>query len=580
MIHLRRKNLFRVVVHLVIVSLVAPILEMGLSVPADAQLVETITIGLADFANKSGVLGDALSRVASGAVYIELNKARRFDVITDSQMKTAMSDLGMRSPLSTTDLLRLGADLEADAIMEGEITSVVISKEPQRASVTLVLKMIDVASGELLNGAIVTGSSSPRVGYTADLDTMTTEAINSAAYLAVKTMIDYIIPEATVQNTIGTNEVLLNKGSRDGIRVGMRMIVLRQQQGGKKEVVGRILVKEANPNDATATVTYQPKGVKPEDSVRAIYEMPGYKAPSEAVARGDKPGAPPRYSKPGGTKKLLLTILAAVALGAMFSGGSGSEPPGNTTANVNKGMVQVACPAELKKEVNVLQFKLWRDDTVVDVASGSWARSGYMRDRTIAPSGSYSTPDPANPNALISTPIGAAGLILGESHDYYVSSVYQISEPAATTKIYRETDLVYAGQATLLAVIPTADMIEPTEGDSEVDLRKVDFAWNSTLGADIYHVEATVASDQQFKSPRYTSVDIPWPPGTGLQKLGIADQDMSTFFPGLKEGDKIFWRVAYKNSGDGKSSSMQPRGYTYSQKSYIIVLELPPPGPG
>ena len=583
MIHLRRKNLFKAVVHLVIVALVAPILQMAVSVPADAQLVETMSIGLADFTNRSGVLGDALSRVASGAVYIEINKARRFDVITDSQMKAAMSDLGLKSPLSFTDLLRLGSDLEADAILEGEITSAPISKEPQRVSVTLALKMIDVASGELLNGAIVTGSSSPRVGYTTDLDTMATEAVNSAAYLAVKTMVDYIIPEATVQNTIGTNEVLLNKGSRDGIRVGMRMVVLRQTQGGKREVVGRILVKEANPNDATATITYQPKGVKPEDNVRAIYDMPGYKAPSVMVAGGEKPAAPARVGKLGGTKKLLLTILAAVAVATIFRGGSGAEDTGaegtgSSVLVVDSPFVKARCPSKLKNQPHVLQFKLWRDhDTVVAVADGAWARSGWLQDSPAAPGGSYLRPDPQNPNALVSTAIGAAGLILGESHNYFVSAVYETSEPAATAKTYWETDLADLGQGTPLARIPASDLTATTKGQQDVDLRHVDFGWKSTTGADKYRVQATVASDTQFKNPRYTSDDSFWPQKTGGQQLVIEDQNISSFFSGLKEGDRIWWRVAAKNSGDAGPPA---KGYTYSEPAFIIVGEQPPPPPG
>jgi len=547
-------------------------------VPASAQLVEIMSVGLADFVNKSGVLGDALSRLASGAVYIELNKSKRFDVTSDSTMKTFMSDLGMKSPLSRTDLLRLGAELETDAMMEGEIASVVTTKDPARVSVTLVLRMIDVASGELINGATVVGNSSPRVGDTADLDTLVTEAVNNAAYLAVKNMVEYIIPEATVQNSMGVNDLMLNKGTREGIRKGMRMVVLREKQGGGKEVVGRILVREAFPNDAIASVIIAPKGVKAEDKVRAIFEMPGYKPPVEAEAA--KGVGTSSYERRGGSKKFVWYILGAAALALLVKGGSGSESGpsssggGTTTANVFNYSV-----SDIGYGTNVIEVSLWRDkDTCVAVISGTVAKSGVIRDTLGTTTVTYQEPDPADGTALLSQTSTFTALQLGETHDYYVRFLYKMTV-GSTTK-YAMSDPAYAGRATPLASILASVLVASTTGQSDVDLNNVDFTWTTVSGANEYIVEATVGSDTRFKSPRFVSSPAYWPPATAGESLSIEDQNIGALFSDVPEGGRIYWRVGAKNNGDTPGPPKSPvRRYIYSGIQSFVVPEQPPPPP-
>ncbi len=587
MTHVRNRSLFRFVSLLLVTAMVTPLTILALPVPANAQLTEILNIAIADFINKSGVLGDALARMASGAVYIELNKSRRFNVTTDSAMRTVMQDLGIKSPLSSSDLLRLGAELEVDAMLEGEIKSVVTSKEPPRVSVTLVLRMVDVASGELMNGAIVTGSSSPRVGYTGDLDTLTTEAINDAAYLAVKTMVDYIIPEATVQNTIGANQVLLNKGSREGLRNGMRMIVLRDKQGGGREVVGRIVVRQTNPNDSIATVINAPKGVKPEDKVRAIYEMPGYKSPMEV--RTEAATSPATYQSKGGSKKFILGLLAALGLGMMFQSGSGGVSAGTAIAEAgvppdiavpSPGVRVSFNPDKLSGGKNVIQYKLWRDGQVVATVSGVGIGDGKMYDTTAVPSGSYVTPDPQNPGSLITTAINAPALTLGDQHRYAVTAVYQVQQPGESSFRYVETPKSNTGPATPLARIPATDLSATTKGQADVDLRKVDFNWRSIRGANEYIVEATTQSDPNFLTPRYRSAPKRTSQFSSGEVVVIENQNIASLFSDVPEGGLILWRVGAKSISDNPGPVVSPvMRYIYSEHASIVVRETPPPPP-
>ena len=68
-------------------------------------------------------------------------------------------------------------------------------------------------------------------------------------------MVDYVIPEATIQMNVGADQVMLNRGSRDGIKPGMRMLVIR-----RKEVLGYIEVHSVDPINSNAKILKSLRG--------------------------------------------------------------------------------------------------------------------------------------------------------------------------------------------------------------------------------------------------------------------------------------------------------------------------------
>lgn len=256
---------------MLILAMVANFAPMAIP-SAQAQIVPSYALAVLDFANESGVQGELPARLATDATVVELGKTNRYDVgITRSQIKAEMDRMDLKAPLNRADIIRLGQELSVDAVLEGSIRSIELSGSgsSRAAKVTLIMQLIDQASGESINGAIQSGTSFSRVGFTPDDQSLISEAINQAAFLAVKQMTDYVIPEATIHMSVGSKGVILNKGIRDNIKPGMRMIVSRQ-----KEIVGYILVTGASPIDADAEITKQLRGIRPEDKVKAIYELP------------------------------------------------------------------------------------------------------------------------------------------------------------------------------------------------------------------------------------------------------------------------------------------------------------------
>ncbi|MHB9035312.1 MAG: hypothetical protein ACYC64_01505 [Armatimonadota bacterium] len=509
------------VCYVLIVALVSTIAPLPLCTPARAQLMAQYSVGVVDFVNESGVQGELLARLATDAVVIEMSKTQRYDVsITRTQMRTEMEKLDLHSPLTKIGLVRLGESLSADAMLEGSINSVQLagSGVTRRASVTMVVQMIDQASGEIVNGAVQSGTSSARVGYTPDDDALIVEAINNAAFLAVKTMVDYIIPEATVQNSVGQNQVMLNKGSRDGMKTGMQMIVLRN-----REIIGYVTVQNVTPTDSTAKISKSMRGVQPEDKARAIFDMPavGGSARTEPLPSG----APPQSKAKGGAiskiGKFLLGAAIVFGIVSLFKGGRGSESA-PSIGTLNPGDITWD-PSKYGHGVNVLEYQIVRDSFVDAALPVKVVRDpGAIDAGRTSVAGLYGGGDitvnyyslDANPATTYSSQSWTlSSEPYGTTHSYQVRVLYKLTDlntstttttdttdttDTTTTDKYYYTPVSNSVIATIIEPVINSDVVSPaySSGDAppEVqisDLQQgiVNLQWNRKLGADVYYVK-------------------------------------------------------------------------------------------
>jgi TolB-like protein len=197
-----------------------------------AQLNRLPAVAVLEFGNlATGARASAiLGRQATDAVVVEMTRTGRFDITPRSQLNQQLQDLGLTTPLDNIGIRKLGQALGVDFVASGDITAIRFTENPRRAQVTLSVRLTDVVSGELANGAIQTGTSpAPPAGFQPDDDTLINQAIGNAAYNAVQTINNYTLPEATVLQS--QEQVLLNRGVRDGITPGLEMIVIRGSTG-------------------------------------------------------------------------------------------------------------------------------------------------------------------------------------------------------------------------------------------------------------------------------------------------------------------------------------------------------------
>jgi curli biogenesis system outer membrane secretion channel CsgG len=119
---------------------------------AQAQLVTLPRIAVIDFQNKSGYGGASIARAATDAVAGEFQKTGRYEVLARGEVEQQLKDLDLAPPLSKTGYLRLGRALQLESIVAGDIEAITFTGSPKQAQVTMTVKVIDIASGEPVNG--------------------------------------------------------------------------------------------------------------------------------------------------------------------------------------------------------------------------------------------------------------------------------------------------------------------------------------------------------------------------------------------------------------------------------------------
>ena len=237
-----------------------------------------------------------------------------------------------RPPYDRVQLQTLARALDAEEVLTGEVLSARVTSNPAQATVRIVIRLLDVASGELVNGAVATGTAS-HIGLDAAEDVLPDEALSRAAFDGRQRMERAPqLPEGTVLNTTvvgGTRQdALLNIGSRQGVRQGMQFVVLRG-----RELVEDLSASSIDADKTVATITQNFRGVKPEDTIRAIYTLPeGANVADTGTVRDTRPGdvvtpetypAAPATEEPHRPGADLFGLLVAAGIFALASRGGG-----------------------------------------------------------------------------------------------------------------------------------------------------------------------------------------------------------------------------------------------------------------
>ena len=622
-----------------VLTFISPIIGTALApLPALAQ-TGTIEVAVVDFRNASKMPNEMFGTMATDAVVVELLRSGKFGVTASDTLQAKMEELGyknkddrtMKLVMTPSMMVRLGEDLGVDGVVHGEITSIKVDSAEKKAEVKLMVRMLHVGSGEWSNGAIAAGTSNPRIGYTAEKDTdLVIEAINNAARQAVSTMVQYIIPEATIIGTFSPTEVLLNKGAEEGLKADMQMIALRRTESGE-EVVGRIRITKLGNNDSRGTVMSTTRGLKAEDRVRAVYELPldtgGKAAPTQIESKG-------RMAKGA---KWLWGLIALVGLASIFKGGgeqgeglpstvamAGKSP--DITALGDEGGIMIAWnkPSALRTS-DIVEFHIWRDNQghYGPASGGESTNVGPVMLNDAITTAPQPTPvgsfDHMAVDGTIARELGfqaasddhegveegtinTSGIRMGVPHQYWVTCLYKrhtTGADGAALVTYWETEGSYAGRATYLRR-PEPDSPGGSVTSEFVDLTNVTFRWKGSGGADQYIIEVSPTPD--FKRDE-TWIDVIYQPtAADLQLFSktyanvLKDVDTGAVVSELANvpaGGTLYWRVGARNRMDtpgpypaGPSPQVDgPKNTRYiycdmsQYYSFMTLADLPEPPP-
>lgn len=320
-----------------------------------------LTVIVNDFTNadrnKTG--GDALARYATDAVAVELAQSARFEVLKREEVTRTANELGYRAPYDQSQLMKIAQNLGAAAIVSGEVAFVRTDEGKKggpvhQVNAGLKIRIRDVSSGELLNGAAEVGQADAKPGQS-DIDSLAQEAVSKAAVAGVRDILAYTLPEGIITNSVtqpsGTT-VLINRGSRDGVESGMEMLVLRNGQR-----VGKIRITNVFATDSEGKVIENLIGVAPQDTVRATFPEREFTTRGEIVK--------PKKNRSDSTIATLGKILLVVVVGVIIA--TAIKQGGSVTGVTAEADIQNAAPAvrltwrDNLFGGNTLEYHVWRN---------------------------------------------------------------------------------------------------------------------------------------------------------------------------------------------------------------------------
>ncbi len=382
---IRRSPVTRVTAWVLTVALISPTLAVGRA--AKAQDQQVLKVVIADTVNKAPGASKTLGINATAAISTELAASGlgKFNVVSTTEVRNEATNAGLKVPsnpsapynFSDTEWLRIAKSLGADAIVTSEVGATKAAGKAGGVNVAITLAIKDVASSTLTNGGSGTITEFARPGESVSLDELLTKGVADAALKAVRDVLSHGVVAGTVLNITG-NQVIINRGLRDGVKVGDRVQILRDAGQGSKFAVGEIQVLRAYATDSEASVISNTGGIAPEDAARVIFSpsiiIPVVAAPvltsGKSPAQQNVSHSSLSMSAIGGT---LAVIGVGVLLSAANKGGqvSVTDLTAEPTSQANAAGVLVRWRDNIFGQGNVQQYKIYREPDFPYVSVGT-----------------------------------------------------------------------------------------------------------------------------------------------------------------------------------------------------------------
>jgi hypothetical protein len=348
--------------------------------PGPELQLQTVTVVVMDFTDVSSYGQGILGKQAAAAVRTAMEESGRFEVVSTEELNKALQDLGFSLPLNKDAELALGRKLDAAGIVTGQVRAarIVNTRDGLVGEIQVAVTLRDMSTTELVNGALEIARSTPKPGYAGSEDVLIYEALGLVADKIVRTMLAQRIPQATVL-TEREGRVYVRGGSRQGLRPGMRMAVLRFG-----ELAGYIVLDKVDSDSSEGRVTFNLRGITERDKAVAIYTLPEtagyYRYPPAAGGRA------PRVLR---NMNSLLGILAGCLILATIGGGNKTSaakyPVGgilatslanaadNAAAQETGGVLVTWSGPPRGEGINVLAYEIFRDGQLTWV---KWPQQG------------------------------------------------------------------------------------------------------------------------------------------------------------------------------------------------------------
>ncbi len=611
--HIRRSSLVRKLVYFLITAIILPCgISFGQGTMSSGVGRTVTSCVVLPFTNATGLDDPLLPDKAAAAVALSLEDSREFVVTSTLDLNREMAALGIQSPVTKGEQVRLGEALRVEKVLTGTITELSVKKDSGQARCSMEIKMLSVNVQDFLDGALATASTSPIPGWSGDITKVVNDAMRAAAEAAVNQMLAGRVRRGHVDLVTDRGQVNIGLGIGDGIEVGSELLVMRPTWSADLEKVvmrrvGTISVGEVYTDMAWAGVV---DGSTPQTGDR-VYKL--YKPPVRKKAE----------HRAKSRKSLTQAVAAIALLVGIYAVGTGTSIASGSVLKGN--LSQATCGADPTVVLELHSSNTERERThgwviyrgnspyfpptpynmidvieIKDLPSNRYSDdpnlTEYIEDFEFTYF--YFVEEGEQEEADVTASWNHLPMSPGTRYYYTVRRIIEplrppgynppITPQQAEEPVEPTFELEVEGGSGLseasnhfgpVTYFLPPQLSSPTHGAPNQDVSNVRFTWQVTTGADLYKVELFGPTDPNGRGGRY------WESPELRASGGAAT--MSTSFSvanpaaGLTPDTTYYWRVGARASGDAadpRNQDLNKVGYLYSQmREFHTVVQ--PPGP-
>ncbi|NCO43321.1 MAG: hypothetical protein COZ06_16240 [Armatimonadetes bacterium CG_4_10_14_3_um_filter_66_18] len=219
-----------------------------------------------------------LCRELADSLALALMEDGTLDVVPRSQMEQEMDLRGLHAPLSEADALKLAEGLRADRALTGEV-ELQVRENLTGVKLTVRAVLYEVPLQLAVSGAAVTVQLEAKPDESTSRDRLQLDALSEACARAAKQLRSGSATAGKVLVVDGRGDLHLDIGTREGLRLGARVAIIRSEINPKTaertvRKLGEAKIVSVGATDAVATPLGQQLPVRSLDQIRLIYELP------------------------------------------------------------------------------------------------------------------------------------------------------------------------------------------------------------------------------------------------------------------------------------------------------------------
>lgn len=596
----------------VVATMVVPYAVVSYPSVAQAQAqptVESAAVAVLPIEDPDGAVDSALSLKATDALALALEETREFSITPKRDLDRELANLELTPPLSVEQQLRLGKALNVDKIASGRITQLRVNPSNGQVTITMYVGLLDVAIGELLDGAEETVVTKPIPGWAGEETQVINEAIRAAADRVVEVIMASRVPEGFITSVNAFGVATVNLGQDEGLRSGKEMVLLRPVwQRDLEELillkVGHYSVSEVGAHTAKLAPLGEGRA-RVGDRAYVVYSGP------------ERMQAQKRKENTKHTLTTLFAVAALLGVVAVADGEATSDAPVGVTSHLfqqapgDEALIRVSVPnrsVPLREQIHAWlffrgdgqQFFSLTAENLVAIRTEPRLPGGIWDDSPVA-SGpfeydlefDYITSEGDEETIDLTAEFMHPALQVGHTYYHRVQRIVDPMEragsgaPIATTQVrpaqvtvdyeleIDPPDALSEGSKPTNGVtyFTPPILVSPEDGAANQSTRQITFTWNSTLGANEYVLQVFPEDDPDGRrNPEFQITKRHDTSGVLFETINF-NFDPSTRF---------YWRVGARRSGEAlpECGRLNQTGWLFSDIRTFSTAAAPPPPPG